>query len=229
MKKILCLLLFVSAAAFLSSCKLNTITTFNADGSGEWRTESGFSAEERQNLESQANAPSTQDFCNSRVAPNGVTVTQEMRGDETWCISTSRFNSLDDLRATLEERDGLTINRLEINGDRFVYDIDIDTVSKSSDYSSLSDLNWTLKLPGDPISHNADAADGRTLIWTPELRSGVVNIHAESAVDKPAVNVPSLILGAGLALIGLLIIGGVVVLFTRRRRRDDSPVTIKIK
>ena len=229
MKRNLCLLLLVTTAVLLSACKLNTVTTINADGSGEWRTEAGFSAEERQNLESQSNAPSTQDFCNSRTTLDGVTTTQEMRGDETWCISTSRFNSLDDLRATLEERNGLTINRLEIDGDRFVYDIDIDTISEGSEYSTLTDLNWTIKLPGDSISHNADVADGRTLIWTPEPRSGVINIHAESAVDKAAVNVPSLLLGAGLALIGLLIICGVVVLVTRRRRKDDSPVTIRIK
>lgn len=235
MKNLLRVLLLFTVAAFVIGCKLNAITTIKPDGSGEWRTEAGFTAEERKNLESQSNAPATQDFCNSRTTLQGVTVTQEMRGDETWCISSQPFRSLDDLRGVLEQKHGLTINQLEIKGDRFVYDIDIDTVSKDSDYSSLTGLNWTLVLPGDPISHNADSADGRTLTWSPEPRSGIVHIHAESAVDKPSVNLPSLLIGAGLSLAGVLIIAlGALGLARWMRRRSaagssSDPTTKRIK
>ncbi len=75
---------FAACALLLAACKFQATTTLNPDGSGELRTEAGFTAEERQNLENQAGNKGSGDFCNSSgQTPPEVTVTEEQHGDET--------------------------------------------------------------------------------------------------------------------------------------------------
>jgi len=190
---ILCVLL-------LTGChKLEETTIIKPNGSGELRMDVGFSAEERANMEKQNG--NSQDFCNiSQVGPN-VTVTEEQRGDETWCITVTQFKDLDELRSLYEQRKGITINRLEISGDEFYYDIDMDTLSEDSNFSTLTDITWSLELPGTPIDHNADQVGENTLIWIPTPKSGVVNLRAESEVPKfrfPSCSAAFIGIGAGL-------------------------------
>ncbi|MBV6401401.1 MAG: hypothetical protein CNIPEHKO_01702 [Anaerolineales bacterium] len=203
---------WVLAALLLAGChKLEATTSIKPNGSGELQTGVGFSAEERANIEKQY--ANSQDFCNTSQTPENVSVTEEQRGDETWCVTTTQFKNLDELRAFYEQQMGIPVNRLETSDGKFYYDVDVDTLSEGSTFSMLTDIKWSVVLPGEPISHNADEADGNTLIWKPTPKSGVLNFQAESEVSR-GFNFPS----CGTALIGF----GLVFFHLRKKRFGTS-------
>ena len=200
------ILLPAAAVLLLAGChKLDATTRIEANGSGELRMETGFSPEERENLEKQN--PNQQDFCNTSQSPPNVSVTEEQRGEETWCITTAQFENLDELRSLYGQRDGIQINRLEISGGRFYYDIDLDTSSGESNFSALTEITWSVILPGTPLNHNAEQVDGNTLTWKPASKSGIVNMQAESEVPQ-----------GGFPPCGTAFIGFFAVLIRLRRR-----------
>ena len=174
-------LLLVLVALLLAGChKMQARTKIDPNGSGELQVGIGFSAAERTNMEEQNG--NLQDFCNtSQIIPN-VKVTEEQRDDETWCITTTQFKNLEELRSLYAQRVGISINRLEISDGKFYYDVDMDTLSDASSFSALTDIMWSVVLPGAPISHNADQVDGNTLTWVPTPKSGIVNLQTESEV-----------------------------------------------
>lgn len=221
--KMLLLMLCVAAACLLAACQFQAITTIQANGSGELRTEVGFTAEERQNLEKQSGDSGSQDFCNSSKDSAGVTVTEEQRGDETWCVTTTKFDNLDELQKLYEQKKGLTVNRLEIADNKFYYDIEIDTTSKTSDFSTFNAITWTVTLPGTPSYYNTEQVKGNTVTWTPEPRSGTVNLRAESAVNKSDLP-PSLLINLGimLCLCGVVVLGAIGGFFLMRRLRKPT-------
>ncbi|MCC6499716.1 MAG: hypothetical protein IT313_05550 [Anaerolineales bacterium] len=194
--------LLISCIFLLAGChKLEATTRINPNGSGELQMGIGFSAEERANLEKQNITP--QAFCNTEQKSPNVTVTEEQRGEETWCINTTSFKSLDELRGLYQQRPGITINRLEIKDGKFYYDVDIDTLSENSSFSNLTEITWTVVMPGTPLAHNADEANGNTLTWKPAPKSGIVNLRAESEAPRGFV-FPQC--GATLAIFGILLI-----------------------
>lgn len=198
---------------FLAGChKLEVTTQVSPNGSGELRTGAGFSPEERANLEQQNN--NSQDFCNTAQPPPNATVIEEQRGEETWCVTISSFDDLEELRSLYGQREGIEINRLEINDGKFYYDVDIDTLSDESGFSALSEITWTVVLPGAPISHNADQVNGNTLTWVPTPKSGIVNLRAESEAPR-GFNFPP----CSTAFIGL----GAVLLHLRQRIKNKRP------
>lgn len=219
--KTLLLILGAACAFLLAACQFQAITTIQSNGSGELRTEVGFTAEERQKLEeNQSNDSGSQDFCNSSTDTADMTVTEEQRGDETWCVTTTKFDNLDDLRRLYEQKKGLTINRLEIANNKFYYDIEMDTTSQTSDFSTFNAITWTVTLPGTPSYYNTDQAEGNTITWHPEPRSGTVSLRAESAVDKTSSASPLLInLVLMLCLCGVAVLGSVGGFFLMRRLR----------
>jgi hypothetical protein len=177
------ILLITLLTLLLTGChKMQATTTIKPKGSGELKVGVGFSAEERANIEKQNG--NSQDFCNTARATTNVKVTEEQRGEETWCITTTEFKTLDELRHLYGGWEGIKINRLEISDRKFYYDVDIDTLSESSNFASLTDITWTIVLPGAPISHNADQVDGSTLTWIPTPKSGMINLQAESEVSR---------------------------------------------
>ena len=186
-------LVLLFGVLLLAGChKLEATTKIEPDGSGELQMGVGFSAEERANMEKQGSNP--QDFCNTSQAPQNTTVVEEQRGDETWCITTTQFKDLEELRSLYEQRKGIRINRLEIMDGKFYFDVDIDTLSKTSDFSAFKEITWILVLPGTPIEHNtdhADSADANTLTWrvTPQVDN--TNLRAESEVPKTGLNFPA--------------------------------------
>src|SRR5262245_17726821 len=106
------MLVLIFGALLLAGChKMEATTKVEPNGSGELRMGVGFSAEERANMVKQGS--NAQDFCNTSQAPPNVTVTAEKRGDETWCITTTPFKDLEELRSLYEQRNGIRINRLE--------------------------------------------------------------------------------------------------------------------
>lgn len=208
--------LFALAACtlLLGGCKFQASTQVQGNGRGELRSEVGFTAEERQNLEQQN--PNSQDFCNtSGQSSPGVTVSEERRGDETWCITTAGFKDLEQLRSLYLQKKGISVNRLEIAAGRFYYDIDIDTSSQDSNFSAFSAITWELTLPGAPLQHNATQADGRTLTWVISPRSGLAHLQAESEVEQTWFASPA-VLGI---LLGLLAGAGLTLVLVRRARR----------
>lgn len=212
------MLVLIFGVLLLSAChKLEATTKIEPDGSGELHMGVGFSAEERANMEKQNSNP--QDFCNTSQAPPKVIVIEEQRGDETWCITIAPFKNLDELRNLYQQRTGITTNRLEITDGKFYYDIDVDTLSKDSSFSTLTDITWSVVLPGAPTDHNADQMDGNTLTWTPAPKSGIIRLYAESEVPRSGFNFPA----CGGAFI--VVIGGVFFHITdgkARRTKDKS-------
>ena len=195
------LVLLIIGMLLLVGChKLEATTSIKSNGSGELRMEVGFSAEEKANLEKQN--PNQQDFCTVSQAPENVTVIEEQRGDETWCVSITAFNNLDELRSLYQQRKGVAINRLEINDGRFYYDIDVDMSSEDSGFSVLKEMRWSVVIPGALVSHNADQVDGNILTWQPAPKSGIVNLTAQSnvpdAFNFPPCGAAYIALGMGL-------------------------------
>ena len=210
------LAVLILTALVLAGCKFQSATTIRPGGSGDLRTEVGFSAEERQNMEKQ-NPSSAQDFCNAQAShPGNITVTEEKRGDETWCVTTASFENLDQLRQLYLQRKGIQINRLEISGGTFYYDVSIDTSSRDSNFSGFTSMTWVLVLPDQPITQNADEVEGNMLTWHLAPLSGVRNLNAESKISQPlsVVVVEILIL--------ILILGGGIYVALRQRKRAEN-------
>jgi hypothetical protein len=190
-------------ALLLTGCKFQADTRIRSNGSGELRTEVGFSAQERENLENQN---PTSDFCNTAEAAPGVRVTEELRGDETWCVTVMAFEDLDELARFYEARPGLQVNRLEIVEGRLYYDVAVDTASESSNFAAFESVTWSVSLPAAPAQHNAHQADGATLTWNIAPRTGTVHLRAESPTGAGSPALPWL-LGAALAVALLLAAG----------------------
>ncbi len=87
-RKIGVTVLWAIGGLLLAACQFNATTRIDPSGSGEFRSEVGFSAEERQNLEEQSQGTNAGNFCNVPAGqgqvPSEVTVTEETRGDQTW-------------------------------------------------------------------------------------------------------------------------------------------------
>ncbi len=156
----------------------------------------------------------SQDFCNTSQKTKNVKVMEEQRGDETWCITTTQFKDLEELRRLYAEWEGIKINRLEVRDGKFYYNMDLDTLSEDSSFSALTDIIWTVVLPGTPISYNADKVDGNTLTWIPTPKSGTVNLQAESEVPR-GFNFPSCNSAFTLLFVGLM--------YLHRYRKSLSP------
>ena len=189
--------------------EMEATTKIDSNGSGEMQVGIGFSAEERANLEKQNG--NSQDFCNTSQKTPNVKVTEEQRDEETWCITTTPFKDLDELRSLYTQWEGIKINRLEIGNEKFYYDVDLDTLSEDSSFSVQTDITWTVVLPGTPISHNADQVDGNTLTWIPTPKSGIIKFQAQSEAP-PHFNFPS----CSAAFIGLF----AALIYLKQRGRD---------
>jgi len=206
------MLVLIFSVFLLAGChKLEATTNIDPNGSGELRMGVGFSAEERANMEKQSSNP--HDFCNTSQTPANITVTEERRGEETWCFTTTQFKNLEELRSLYEQREGIKINRLEISDEKFYYDVNIDTLSEDSSFSALTDITWSVVMPGALIDHNADQVDGNTLTWRPAPKSGIILLRAESEVPRTGFDFPA----CGGAFI--ISIGGVFFYITHGRAR----------
>ena len=210
MNRSACFLL--SASLLLAACEFNALTSIDASGGGRLRSEVGFTPEERLSLEEQAG--NAQDFCGVQRTSAGMTITEEQRGSQTWCIATASFASLDELRGVYGENEGISVNRLEQIDGRLYYDLNLDTTSPESSLSSFSALTWSVELPGVIVDDNADERLGSTVVWELAPRTGITNVRAESTLES----LPSVTTAPPLLLIlGFLIAGG-AILYARLRR-----------
>jgi hypothetical protein len=211
------------SAILLVACQFQATTQIEPSGSGNFRSETGFSAEERQNLEEQAEGDATGNFCNIPATqgqvPSNVTVTEEMRGDQTWCVTTTNFNNLNELRELYEGNGTITVNRLEVSGNTFYYDVDINVDNGDAALSNYESATWRVIVPGTVTNHNATSAQSNTLTWDLTPQSGVVNLHIESTVPESGPNL--VMLGIGAAIVGLIVLVVLVagaVWFSRSRK-----------
>ncbi len=220
---------FFVAAILLSACTINIGTTIAEDGSGTWRTEFIFNTADKENLKSFDTT--VEQFCNDMnedndEMPAGATVVIEEHGEESWCVMTVPFASLEDLRAFYEEGDGIVVNRLEIIDSKLYYDIDVDM--SDQDTSSMGsfpiELNWKLTVPGRIGTNNATSVEGNTLTWKLD-QSQIAKIQAESSLSAipmlpwfPDWSVVAIAVACSCLCVVAVVIIVVVVVMLRKRK-----------
>ncbi len=219
----------VAASLLLAACKVNVGTSVDANGSGETRTEIGFTAEEKQSI-LQLSGGNAENLCDTlqsegQALPPDAVFVQEERGDETYCVTSRPFDDLDGLKSLYGEMDGVSTNELSLVNGKFVYDVDVD-FSDAQDTGALAlSLEWRLTVPGSVGANNADEVDGKTLIW--HLTAGrKINLHAESSSGLLNFDSSTLWIVAGALLCCLCLVviaGGALAYFVLRRKSASSP------
>lgn len=192
MKTRLSIPFFCLLALFLSACSFNVTTVVESDGSGTWKTEIGFNAEDQALLSSFGMGAS--EVCQEMQAdgelPAGAQISTEERDGSIWCVVEQSFATLAELRQLHSEGDGITVNRLEILDDQFYYDLSLDMRDAEASLEEMQELGefaldftWQLTVPGKVVSHNADAISGNTLTWN--LTPGtIISLQAESNLSS---------------------------------------------
>ncbi|MCL4871195.1 MAG: DUF3153 domain-containing protein [Anaerolineae bacterium] len=192
MKTRLSIPFFCLLALFLSACSFNVTTVVESDGSGTWKTEIGFNAEDQALLSSFGMGAS--EVCQEMQAdgelPAGAQISTEERDGSIWCVVEQSFATLAELRQLHSEGDGITVNRLEILDDQFHYDLSLDMRDAEASLEEMQELGefaldftWRLTVPGKVVSHNADAISGNTLTWN--LTPGtIISLQAESDLSS---------------------------------------------
>jgi hypothetical protein len=203
----------IMVALLLAACQFNATTRVDPSGSGEFRNEIGFSADERRNLEEQSDGTNAGNFCNIPAeqgqVPSDITVTEEMRGDQTWCVTTTQFDNLDELKALYERNQSITVNRLELSGGRLYYDVSINLDrDDDSSFANYESATWQVVLPGEVVSHNANNAQSNTISWQLTPDAGMVNLQAESTVPTTGPNI--MLLGVVAAVIAAIVLAALV-------------------
>jgi uncharacterized protein YceK len=216
-------LLAVTAALILSGCKANVITKINTDGSGNFKQEIGFTAEEMTTLSSLG---SGSDFCATMGSENSVTgasISQEIRGDETWCIFDTPFSTLDELNTLYSSAD-TSVNDISINNDNLHYEVTVN-MSGTNATAGLLQTKWIVTMPGKVSNHNANEISGSTLTWDLTLGQDM-NLIADSSTKGGLNNTWTIVLVVGLlclCLVVIMIIGVVIFLVVRKNKKKQAP------
>lgn len=211
-----------------SACTFQFSTTVNEDGSGKFVTEMGMTADELAQLEA-FGGESFDTICTvDEFAPTtveGVTVEQEERGDEIWCVATMPFNDLAGLVDTYGEMD-VQVNELSMTEDEFVYDINFGFGDDPEmDLSSLAamgvefNLIWQVVTPGRVTEHNADEVDGDVLSWNLSP-TGENHILARSNVGGGGFPTALLI---GIVVAVVVLVGAIFLLARRKPEVPQEP------
>lgn len=212
----------------LWGCTIQAPTEVAADGSGRYLAELGLTEQDRQLMQSFdfGRGPETalcDDFFEQRSAE--VSVWQESRSDEIWCVAERSFSSLVELRS-IYESEGLLVRDLRIDQGRFYYELVLDTTQEGLPIEGVEafipEMTWRVEAPGRVLESNADRVEGRRLTWL--IESGQRStLRAETAVGS---NFTWIWLGLGLAVcaLGVLVSGlaAGLVWFSRRRKRAPA-------
>ena len=221
-------------AALLAGCQFNFITRIGPTGAGSLTTEVGLSADEAAQLSSFAGEEGAGPCAGmtSQVQDGGdaSAFVEEMRGTETWCVSTQAFDDGSQLETLYRRLEGVTIHELAEREGIFVYDIDVDLQAPQG-APAVPAITWTVELPGKLGDHNADRVNGQRLEWT--LRPGESRRLTASSDLYPLPlpgalgSFPPWLLIAGavavcLGLPGVLLLAGLIVFLRRGRRRAQE-------
>lgn len=234
MKPTLLAALGVGTAILLTGCRMNAITRIDSSGAGTLTTEVGMSPEEVEQVRSLAGDPAAS-VCegfslDSEGAPATSTFEEEMRGEETWCVSIQAFDDPEELASLYRNFETLTVRELVLREGLVVYDVEIGAATGEGLPTPVG-VTWTLELPGKIGSHNADEVNGNQLVW--HLTQGEERrLQASSdmyALDLPfgwdgfGPSFPGWIVAPALCLCGgaALVLVIVLVLVLRRRGRGD--------
>lgn len=210
------------AGLMLAGCTLQAHTVIQPDGSGEYRTEIGFSEQEQKSLAATSGSVEKlcQDSQRSGAANFPVPATSEIRQYEgmTWCIVTAPFSNLSELQAIYKANgSGTRINRLEIQDDRVYYDITLTGGSSPSASPELAQLgglfsqavkaSWRVTVPGSIDHHDGDSIEGNTVIWNLDAGTMEKHIGVESRLTAFPFWLPPVLIGGGLGLVGVAAVG----------------------
>ena len=185
------LAVFVIVSMLLTACSISIITKVNADGTGELGFAYKFTKDDLSALSGYGMSGDT--ICTdmqtqgSGTMPEDFVFKQEKHGDETWCVGAKKFDNLDDLKTEISG-EGFTINTMEINDGKFVFDAVADMSSTDTTEMPLSiTINYDLTAPGkiDKVKSDKEAKDlvkidGNTMSWTLSL-SKSTSMHLESS------------------------------------------------
>jgi hypothetical protein len=221
----------IGTAILLAGCQMNVITKIESSGAGTLTTEVGMSPEEVEQLRSLAGDP-TASACeslslNQESAAAASDFEEELRGEETWCVSMRAFDDLESLAGLYRDFETVTVRELVLREGLVVYDIEVGTAAGEGPPTPV-EMTWTVELPGKIGSHNADAVNGNQLVW--HLTQGEV-MRLQAASDLYALDLPFDWNGIGrwfpgwvLAAVlcsccgGVLVLVIVVALLLRRKR-----------
>jgi sensor c-di-GMP phosphodiesterase-like protein len=219
-------LFFLAATSLiflLSGCKANMITKLNADGSGTFAQEIGFTAEEISSLSSMGTEGSICTSTESEMTnmPANAVRREEKRGEETWCIYESPFGSLEELKSIYGSTDVL-VNDISLVNGKIHYDITLDMSGDSGTSLSVIQMKWIVEMPGTVSNHNADEVSGSTLTWN--LVAGPnLNMYADSSTGG---NMTWwIIAGIGalcLCLVVIILVVAVVFFVSRNKKKAQG-------
>ncbi len=239
MKRRLALAALLTAALLLAACTIQINTTVQSSGAGELRTEMGFNQADQEALSGIGASP--EEFCADMQSEENlaedVPVTVEERGDEVWCVVTVPFTNLDELRELYAGMGGITVNRLEMSGDQFFYDVDVEFAAEEAEGMGALELSyhWQVTMPGAVAFHNAQQADGRTLTWEVGLGETINAMASSSLGGGGAGLLPDasglgpiewILIGlAAFFCCGLLVVVVAVVVYFVMRGRKAAPAS----
>lgn len=217
-------------AVLLGACQANVVTRLEASGAGTLTIEIGLTPDEVAQLSSfggdSAAGPCATMTVEGVEAGDAPAFEEELRGQETWCVSTQSFEDASQLEALYRRLTGVSIRELAEREGILVYDVAVETQAPEGILLAPT-ITWVLELPGKIGNHNADRAEGQRLEWT--LQPGESRRLTASS-DLYALTLPGglgaipewlLIAGAAavcLGFAGLLFLIGLIV-FLRRGRR----------
>jgi hypothetical protein len=238
-------MIFTILSFLLVGCTVKSVTTIEADGSGTYTTILGVTDQEKSSLDSMNT--DMQQFCEDMRAEaeknsNGrsVTVSLDEQEDMTLCTVEIAFDNLEELRQIYEQQGQVTVNRLEFDNNKFVYDISLTSSPAQSNpddpaaqlgsqlgglLAGTIDATWEVKMPGKVETNNADRIENDVLIWQLTTATQSKNMTAESRTGGLSVPVIAALALSALCLLGVGVaaIGGFI--FWRARKRKEQTQT----
>lgn len=222
----------VLAVLLLAGCTISITTKVNADGSGEMGFAYKFTKSDLDSLASFGMKADT--ICSDMTSQGGssldlqgMELKQEKHGDETWCVGTKPFKTLDELK-TGDSTSGFTINRLEIKDNKLYFDAVMSAGSDTQGMESMPfeiNIGYEFTAPGKVTKHNGDKIDGNTVTWNIPL-TGEKSMQLESDLkgggSSDFLKKYGLYIGIGVACLCLLVIIVIVVFFFVLKKKPTT-------
>lgn len=210
----------VLVGLLLTSCRVVVNTDVKADGSGELRTAVVFTAKEKEEF---AQKPENQSksICDGikQGVPAGATFVEEIRDEETFCVTERPFKDLAELRQYYASMNQVKVNTLMFEMGKFTMDVDVDLTDKGNGKGLENE--WHLTLPGGIGEHNAERVEGQTLVWVVSPGE-TAHLHAESMVGttpvSPDTTFNNTLILVVVVLVLVLLAGGILAFILLRRK-----------
>lgn len=193
MKKIFFVVFYLLVSFLLAACSISITTKMNANGSGELGFVYKFTQDDLVQLEGMGLNAET--ICTD-IQDQGDTLSdelsfkQETHDDETWCVAAKPFETLEEFKEDISG-EGFTVNVIEISGDDFIFDADINISSEiTSGVPAAFTIYYEFTAPGKITKHNATKVEGITAIWNLVIGTST-NMHLESSMKPDPTETPA--------------------------------------